>query len=182
MNASHDEERLHRFRTLFDDFHPKLVRWLAFRLGDRSAAEDLAQDAWVKVGLNVCAISEDEEVWGTLRQAAWNLLRTHRQKQTRRGESHFPSEIIGALVDEQSIADESHFHALRLDLCRAMDQLSPQQQEALHLRYVEDLPTARIGQKLGMTRQGAESVLSKARHSLRASPQLAGWNDERVDA
>ena len=146
----------------FDDFfrteYPRLVPMLHAVLGDRSRAEDLAQEAlaaaqraWAKVG-------------GYDRPGAWvRRVALNRASNVRRSRGREavalrrlgPSDPATA---ETLLGDEN--------LWRLVRELPDQQRFAVALHYVEDRPIADIAAVLGCSEGAVKTHLSRARATL----------------
>jgi RNA polymerase sigma factor (sigma-70 family) len=180
-----DDEAPQQLRGLIVAHHTGIVRRLAFRLGDRDLAEDLAQEVWVRVARDPRIIVDHEHPLDALGQITWNVLRNHERKQRRRGEQRLPDDTIAVLADNglverllrgarrfgpdrrsrdsravpligtESAVDPMRSVDLQADLRNAMRDLSWRQQEALYLYYQEELSPQAIGLLMGMSRQGA---------------------------
>ncbi|MFI1700721.1 RNA polymerase sigma factor [Streptomyces bobili] len=61
---------------------------------------------------------------------------------------------------------------LRIDLARALGELSERDRQALLLRYVADLPVPTCAEVLGVGVNNMKKILGKARQRLRLSPGL----------
>lgn len=65
---------------------------------------------------------------------------------------------------EQELRRKEMTHLVHLTL----DRLPPRYGQALEWKYVEGLPVAEIGERLGLSPKAAESVLSRAREAFRS--------------
>ncbi|MEV5107976.1 RNA polymerase sigma factor [Streptomyces massasporeus] len=81
-----------------------------------------------------------------------------------------PADLEGVLAREADgdFADVE----LRIDLARALGELSERDRQALLLRYVADLPVATCAEVLGVGVNSMKKILGKARQRLRLSPGL----------
>ncbi|MBM2620588.1 sigma-70 family RNA polymerase sigma factor [Actinoplanes sp. LDG1-06] len=177
MNAGHrDDEKRRQLKGLIHRYHTRMVRWIAFKTGDREVAEELAQEVWEQVWKGIRVIVDQKDPWPELRQISYDRARTRVQMQIRRSRKVPPAE--SAYGDGPADEDSINSADVRLDLCAALSELTPRQQQALYLRYTQDLNTADVGREMNMTRQGAAALLGKAREALRLSRRLRGWNDD----
>lgn len=143
-------------RPLFDDEFSDLARLayrVAFRIvGDRSAAEDIAQESLARAYMRWTKISEYRQAW--VARVAGNLAID--QLRRRR-----PSPAAVRQVDAELMVIE------RIDLQRALLGLTKRQREAVVLRYVADLSEADVAGLLGCTPGAVKSHLSRGTTRLR---------------
>ena len=143
-------------RPLFDDEFSDLARLayrVAFRIvGDRSAAEDIAQESLARAYMRWTKISEYRQAW--VARVAGNLAID--QLRRRR-----PSPAAVRQVDAEVMVIE------RIDLQRALLGLTKRQREAVVLRYVADLSEADVAGLLGCTPGAVKSHLSRGTTRLR---------------
>ncbi len=64
-------------------------------------------------------------------------------------------------------------HAIEINICK----LTPYQQQAIFLRFLEGLPIARVADRLGMSWDGVDQLIDEAIMNLRA--RLRGWLGDR---
>jgi RNA polymerase sigma factor (sigma-70 family) len=128
-------------------------------LGNRSDAEDIAQEAMTRAYMKWRKIGAYAEPW--LRRVATNLaLDLVRQRARQR-----PSGP-GATSDFDA-ADE------RLDLAAAVARLPRRQREVVALRYVADLPEEEVARLLGCSTGTVKQHAFRGLHALRSSGHLA---------
>jgi RNA polymerase sigma-70 factor (sigma-E family) len=133
---------------------------LAYLLtGDRSLAEDLAQDAFVKVVGRFHDLRNRDAFWWYLRRTIVNLSRSHfRRRRTER------------TWLERQRPDETHLDpdvGERERLRAALMSLRPEQRAAIVLRYFEDLSEADTAQALGIPIGTVKSMVSRGMDRLR---------------
>ena len=146
------------FREAFPRLHERAYQ-AAFRLlGDRAAAEDVAQEALTRAYVHWARLDERREGWvvttavnividGFRRQRRWDAFRTSRQ----------------ATATDATVDDEQ---TQRIDLQRLLAALPRRQRQVAVLRYLEDRPVREVADLLGC------SVGSVKRHASRAAAAL----------
>ncbi|MFG2477815.1 SigE family RNA polymerase sigma factor [Streptomyces fagopyri] len=149
----------------FDEF--VAARWSAlFHLarllcgGDRHRAEDLLQEALVKLWFAWPRIA-DEAPEAYLRKV---LARAAARSARRRWWGERPVE---QMPDLAQVGDESATVVERSRLEAALAQLSPQQRAAVVLRYYQDLPEKQVAEALGCPLGTARSHASRGVARLR---------------
>lgn len=154
------------FGLLYERHVNDVFTYLYYRLGDRTTAEDLASEvflrAWQKIG---------EYRYRGLPFVAWlyriahNLLIDHRRRESRR-----PSVPLGTVTEIQDGVDgpSSISEALtRVDLQTAVARLSDDQQQVIVLRFILGMSPDEIARVLGKTRGAVEALQHRALKNLR---------------
>jgi RNA polymerase sigma-70 factor, ECF subfamily len=137
---------------------------LAYRfLRDRSYAEDIAQEAFLRVLESAGRWRPTARFRTYLYQIIAHLCRDFVQKKSPKSSDRL-GDTIGdqPLPDELLVVDEQR-HIVR----KAIAALPPNQRLAVILRYYHDLGYEEIAATLGTTVKGAERLLARARSSLR---------------
>jgi RNA polymerase sigma-70 factor (sigma-E family) len=145
--------------TLYAEEGRRLVALAAFFTDDRTAAEDLVQEAFIRLARSAHRIRETEKAAAYLRSIVINLARDH----NRRGLvslRHRPP----AIGDEPSAEEEASRLESRREVVRALRALPHRQRECLALRYYLELPVEEIAALLGLS---ANSVKTHLKRGLR---------------
>ncbi|MFM7204634.1 MAG: RNA polymerase sigma factor [Myxococcota bacterium] len=157
-----------RFQALVSTHRERAVR-MAWRLvgGDLAAAEDIAQEAFVKAWQALPTWRGDSELstWFyriLLRQAA-----NHRRWQGVRTFWHGLMKV----QSEEGYHDLSRDAALQKRLAKALEQLSPGQREVFVLVHLEGFTLTEVAELLGKAPGTLKSHLHRALESLRESLQ-----------
>jgi RNA polymerase sigma-70 factor (ECF subfamily) len=153
---------------------PRLLALATRLLGDRMEAEDVAQEAFIRIWKQAPRWKDGEARFDTwLHRVALNLC--YDRLRGRREEPHdeMPDE-----PDPQPRAD-ARLETLERDarVRAALEALPARQREALVLQYYQELSNIEAAGLMGITVDALESLLSRARRNLRA--QLA--NDGRSE-
>jgi RNA polymerase sigma factor (sigma-70 family) len=135
------------YRDRFQD----AVRLAHLLSGDASVAEDLAQDAFVRVRER---LENVDAPWAYLRAAVMNGCRAHHRS---RGREAVRIRKVGAAADGELGARE---------LLDAVDALPYRQKAVIVLRYYEDLSEHDIARALGCRPGTVKSLASRALQHL----------------
>jgi len=142
------------FELAFPDLY-RLAYRVAFRiLGDRSDAEDVAQEALARAALRWSRLHERPEGWVS-RVAANQAIDRYRR---RRRQPHIPAGPLG-VVDARL--------GERGDLVAALRKLPRRQREVVVLRYLADFSEADVALALGCSVGAVKSQASRGLSSLR---------------
>ena len=141
--------------------HVAEAQRLAYLLtGDRALAEDLVQDAFVKVLGRFHDLRNRDAFWWYLRRTIVNLSTSHfRRRRVERAflERQHPPEA----------GPSPHDLGDRERLREALMSLRPEQRAAIVLRFYEDLSLADTAEALGMPLGTVKSTVSRGLERLR---------------
>jgi RNA polymerase sigma-70 factor (ECF subfamily) len=148
-----DEEN---FRLLYNRTARPLRAYLNATLHDRSLADDLLQEAFLRfLQADLPASMGDDHRKNYLFRIATNLMRDYLRSAKRKNPEGWPFE---ARLDERV--------AQKRDIHRIMEKLQPRQRELLWLAYVEQFSHAEIASMIGAKSQSIRSMLARARESF----------------
>ena len=142
------------FEAFFDREYARVHRSLVAALGDVAAADDAAQEAFVKAWLR----------WGRVQQmdraAAWVYVVAVRRALRRRGLSREDAvEVVPLEAVDQGFADAV---VGSIDGARLLRQLSPRQRLVVVLRFYSDLRLQEIADATGTSVGTVKSTLHDA--------------------
>jgi RNA polymerase sigma-70 factor (sigma-E family) len=153
--------------TLYTTHYRELVRLAAFLTGDRDNAEEVVQDAYVKMHGSWRRVRELDKAEAYLRTTVVNLSRS-RLRHRVVTQKHQP-EPPGDAASAESFAMEA---ARRETVLAALQALPRRQREAVVLRYYGDLSEAQTAAAMGCSAGAVKSHTSRAMAALR--PLLEG--------
>ena len=149
------QTRIDELGTWFETHYPALLRFAYFVSGERAAAEDLVQDAFVKL-CRAGARTDAAGIGMYARRTVANLAKSgHRRRKL---ESRAPA--------PGSDAFDGPDLGARDEVWRAVLGLSPKQRAVVALKFYEDMSERDIASALGM------SAGSVKKHSDRAMTKL----------
>lgn len=149
------------FEEFFEEEHEQLLRALYVVTGDRQEAEDLVQEAFVKVLERWDAIGAMDDPTGYLYRTAMNTFRTR----YRRGLMAIRK--IAQLVPRSR--DEFQEVELRDDVRRGLASLTPRQRAAIVLTELLGYSATDAGQTLGIKPSTVRALTTQARATLRSA-------------
>jgi RNA polymerase sigma-70 factor, ECF subfamily len=168
------------FAVLVDRHLPKVVNYCAKVTGDRSAAEELAQDVFLAVWARRATFRLERPFRVFLFTVACNRCRNHARSWRRRlrwfGVARDASGELAAMPSiDPSHIDELLLHERQRHVRSAMNELPAKLREAVLLRFEQDLSYAEIATIVGCPEATARS---RVFHGLRRIQLLL----EREDA
>jgi RNA polymerase sigma-70 factor (ECF subfamily) len=152
---------------LYDEYSPRIYRYLYRRTGDPDLAEDLTSMVFLKV---IDAIqsgtSWQTSFTGWLYRIAHNILSDHRRAVVRRPECSLPETLAG---DTGAAMDEKADRGLKLRTVKnAMSELRPDYAAVIRLRFGEGLPHSAVAAQLGKTEGAVKVAQHRALKMLRS--------------
>ncbi|HKU00594.1 MAG TPA: RNA polymerase sigma factor [Paraburkholderia sp.] len=148
---------------------PRLVALATRMLGDRMEAEDVAQEAFVRIWKQAPHWRSGEAKFDTwLHRVALNLCYDRLRGRREAPAETLPDEPDPAAAPEQRLEARTRDERVRA----ALAALPVRQREALVLTYYQELSNLEAAGLMGISVDALESLLARARRTLRA--QLAG--------
>jgi RNA polymerase sigma-70 factor (sigma-E family) len=151
--------RAGRLEELYRAHAPEAMRLAYLLTGDRVLAEDLTQDAFVKMLGRFQALRNRDAFWWYLRRTIVNLSRSYfRRRQVERAyleRLRGPGALAGPDIGE------------RERIRRALLKLRPEQRAAVVLRFYEDMSEAAAAEILGRPLGTVKSMVSRGIDTLR---------------
>ena len=151
--------------ALHREHYRSLVRLAAIVLGDVGLAEQVVQDAFVKLQLRSGGLRDLDNAPAYLRAAVLNgarsLLRRHKVRDRFAGRRTVEREVV--TPEAAAVGGDDHDRMIA-----ALRRLSARQREALTLRYYLDLPEAEIAAAMGVSPGAVKSHLHRGLANLAA--------------
>jgi RNA polymerase sigma-70 factor (ECF subfamily) len=152
------------FEDFFELEQERLLRVLWIVTGSLQEAEDIVQDAFLRIWERWPTVSSMESPTGYLHNAAMNIFR-NRYRRAKLGLRHAIGS--GPPVDAFASAED------RISVASALGSLSRRQRAALVLTDVLGYPADEAGRMLGVRGSTVRSLSSTARAVLRDAKELA---------
>jgi RNA polymerase sigma-70 factor (ECF subfamily) len=157
------------FRHLYDRTARPLRAYLVRSCGDLALADDLLQEAYLRMLRSGFEGEDDNHRKNYLFRIATNLLRDHFRR--KKPESAEVPELDGSPGHDEAIH-------LRSDVGSAMSELAPRDRQMLWLAYVEGASHQEIAKALGLRSASIRSMLFRARQRLAKALQSKGLRPE----
>jgi RNA polymerase sigma-70 factor (sigma-E family) len=139
----------------------RLVPLARFFVDDRTAAEDIVQEAFIRLARSAHRIRDEDRAAAYLRSIVINLARDH----NRRGLvslRHHPS----AVRDEPSAEETATVRESRQEVVAALRALPRRQRDCIALRYYLELSVEQIAETLGVSPNSVKTHLQRGLRSL----------------
>lgn len=143
-----------------EERHGPVVAMLALYVGDRQVAQELAQDALVKLCRHWDEVATMDNPGGWLTTVAFNGARSwwrRRYAEQRARRRHGESDTVAALPDTETA----------MVVRSAVAKLPARQRQVIILRYFDDRSVADTARIMGCAEGTVKSLGNRARESLR---------------
>lgn len=143
----------------------------ALLVRDYSVAQDIVQEAFVRVWLSPRTPREMSAFRPWLYKTVVNLARDHQRRQGRWARLRFGR---AASADPMDVAERRQSDAA---LGNAMRGLSRREQEAVYVRFFEDAPYDQVGRIIGVRAGTARVLVHRALEKLRRQLDTSRGNE-----
>jgi RNA polymerase sigma-70 factor, ECF subfamily len=161
----------------FTQARPRLLRLAYSELGDVGEAEDVVQEAWLRLERADAEAIENLDGWLTtvVARLALDRLRSARARRETYVGPWLPEPLVSDDPADRVTLDESVSYAL----LTVLEQLSPAERTAFVLHDVFDVPFGEVAEVVGRTPEAVRQLASRARrHVERERPRFAASRDE----
>jgi len=148
-----------------------LLRLAVIMLGDREAAEDVVQDAFLGLFRRWGSLHDTERALAYVRSSVFNGCRTVLRKRSRNREFTLAgpdTESDTESAEAAVVVGEEHREVLA-----ALRRLPERQREAVALRYCLDMPVGDVARAMGVTEGTVKSATSRG---IAAITRMLGGN------
>ena len=157
----------------FAQARPRLLRLAYSELGDVGEAEDVVQEAWLRLERADAEAIENLDGWLTtvVARLALDRLRSARARRETYVGPWLPEPLVSDDPADRVTLDESVSYAL----LTVLEQLSPAERTAFVLHDVFDVPFGDVAEVVGRTPEAVRQLASRARRHVTArAPALRG--------
>lgn len=154
---------------LFTEEAANLVRLARFFVDDRTAAEDLVQEAFIRLTRSIHRIHDQAKVKPYLRSIVLNLARDHNRRGLMSLRHHPPADPDPPAIDEMMEADED-----RRRVIAALRALTRGQRNVLVLRFYMELSVRETADTLGLSVNTVKTQQQRGLAALGAMLEAGG--------
>ncbi|WP_410790665.1 RNA polymerase sigma factor [Kribbella sp. C-35] len=144
----------------------QLARWF---VDDRTAAEDLVQEAFLRLARSQHRIHDPDRAAAYLRSIVINLARDHNRRGLVSLRHRLPADPDDRSAEDHAFADES-----RREVIAALRELPRRQRDCVVLRYYLELSVADIADTLGLSPNSVKTHLQRGLRSLKSVLEVQG--------
>jgi RNA polymerase sigma-70 factor (sigma-E family) len=147
--------------TLFEQEGQSLVRLARLFVDDRNAAEDLVQEAFIRLARSAHKIRDETKAAAYLRSIVLNLARDNNRRGLVSLRHHLPQDDRRASTEDVIELEED-----KQEVIEALRELPHRQRTALVLRYYEELGIDDIAAAMGISRNSVKTHLQRGLTAL----------------
>jgi RNA polymerase sigma-70 factor (sigma-E family) len=155
---------------LFEREGRSLVRLARLFVDDRNAAEDLVQEAFIRLARSASRIKDETKAAAYLRSIVLNLARDHNRRGLVSLRHRLPLDDERAQEEDQLVLRDD-----QREILEALRDLPHRQRDCLVLRYYQELGIDGIAETLGISRNSVKTHLQRglgALESRLADPRM----------
>ncbi|MFC5994005.1 sigma-70 family RNA polymerase sigma factor [Pseudonocardia hispaniensis] len=150
------------FSELFDRYHEVVYRYVLFRMGDRTLAEDITQETFVRALRRIGSVSyQGRDIGAWFVTIARNLIFDHVKSSRFRLESS-TAEIVAYSPSTSGPEQQVLDNATNDELLRCIAKLNPDQQECIQLRFLQGLSVAETAQLMNRNEGAVKALQHRA--------------------
>ncbi|HET7652456.1 MAG TPA: sigma-70 family RNA polymerase sigma factor [Acidimicrobiales bacterium] len=152
--------------ALFDEHAPSLVRLARLFVDDRDAAEDLVQEAFLRLARNLDRVDDRAKVAPYLRSIVLNLARDHNRRGLVSLRHHermrTDADTDAAIASTRDVGDDLQLAEDQRAVVEAVRALPRRQRDCVVLRYYVELSVADVATTLGLSVNSVKTHLQRA--------------------
>ncbi len=152
------------FDSIYEEYLPKIYRYIYHRTGHKQLAEDLTSTTFLKVIKNLDTFDASKSSLSTwLYTVARNTMIDH----MRTNKPTFDLEVADDIASGENVEQKTEFN-LQIKVVRgALGKLSEAQREVLIMRVWDELSHQEIAEVLGISEANSKMTFSRAMASLK---------------
>lgn len=167
------------FKIIIELYWDSMLLFTNGYLHNLSDAEDIAQEAFVKLSIKRPRLSHENQLKAYLFKTCRNMAINYLKKQKRK--ISMTQELTETIEDEmQEVASRMELNESRLQLHCAMQKLKTEYREILYLRYFEQLNTKECAKVMKCSEKQVTAVSYQARQQLRKILEKEGFSIENI--
>ncbi len=144
------------FGQIYEQYFDKIYRYVAFKIGDKTEAEDMTQQVFLKALRSISSFKwKGKTILAWLYRIAHNQVVDYYRKTKKRNDSYLDESLVSSNSNPQKLA-EHKFDVERV--VNATRRLTDLQREVIALRFTSELSTAEVAEIMGK-KQGAIKAL-----------------------
>ncbi|MFO7167980.1 MAG: sigma-70 family RNA polymerase sigma factor [Chloroflexota bacterium] len=148
---------------IYERYAPAIYRYIYFRVGEAELAEDLQADVFLRMLEGIHRY--EDRGWPI---SAWLYRIAHDRTvdtmRRRRIRQHVPLEAWGGACEgpEQTVSAQLDFE----EVSRVMNDLTDEQRQVLHLRFMRELSIQEVASRLGRSEGSVKALQHRGLQSL----------------
>lgn len=148
-------------RELYDEHAASLARLVRLFVDDRNAAEDLVQEAFIRLSRHADRIEDRSKSAAYLRSIVLNLARDHNRRGLVSLRHRAPADDVQATAEDEVVLRDDQRQVIE-----ALRTLPTRQRDCVVLRYYFESGIAEIAATLGISENSVKTHLKRGLASL----------------
>ena len=161
----------HNIERIWEDFSAVLRNFISSRVSNHSYVDDILQDVFMKIHMNVDSLKDSQKIRSWVFQIAYNTIIDYYRKQKIKIEDidsvPMKDDFSDSPVEKE--IDKSPEQEIASGLRQMIDALPEKYSQALYLVELEGLSQVELANRLGISLSGAKSRVQRGRQMLRDS-------------
>lgn len=149
-----------QIEEIWTDLYQELKKFISSKVKDVDTTEDLLQDVFVKIQLNIHTLTDCTKLTAWVYQITRNTIADHYRK------TNLEIQINGFELAEQD-NEEPLYHSLSNCINQKINMLSDKYQQAILLTYLNDYSQLELAEKLNISYSGAKTRVQRGREKLK---------------
>jgi RNA polymerase sigma-70 factor (ECF subfamily) len=146
---------------IWRDYHNKLHGFILGKVGDRSTAEDILQDVFLKILSRIDTLKDDTKIQSWIYRITRNaIIDYYRSKK-------IPSELPESLAAPETAQNETVKQEISGWLLPMIDNLPEHYRDALIMSEIEGKPQKEVAEKHGLSLSGAKTRIQRGRAKVK---------------
>ena len=146
---------------IWEDFRAPLRSFIRRRVRDDHVADDLLQEAFLKIHNGVGSLKDDQRLTAWLYRIARNTITDHFRKHP------FEALNTSTVAERPTEADHGSSQELATCLSRMVAQLPEKYRQAIELAELQGATQRHVASQLGLSVSGAKSRVQRGREQLK---------------
>lgn len=149
-----------QIKEIWTDLHQELKKFIFSKVKDVDTSEDILQDAFLKIQLNIHTLSDCSKLTSWVYQITRNAVADYYRK------TNFEVQIDGLDFAEQE-NEESLYLSLSNCINQKISKLSGKYKQAILLTYFKNISQITFAEELDISYSGAKTRVQRGREKLK---------------
>ncbi|MEO3945315.1 sigma-70 family RNA polymerase sigma factor [Gorillibacterium sp. CAU 1737] len=170
-------------KEIYQDYYRTFYRMVVYVVNDHATAEDVLQDAFLKVVRHLPPLEEEGRMWAWIRVVVKNMTYNYlRKSKKRRNEVDPESVYISDSIQYATEPGSTEKQVELMELTEAIEgcllELKPEYRVLIELRWKKELSYREIAAELDITEEVVKYKLYRAREAMKKRLNR-DWKEER---
>jgi RNA polymerase sigma-70 factor (ECF subfamily) len=151
-----------QIQEIWTDLHQELKKFILGKVKDINTTEDLLQDVFLKIHLNIHSLTDCSKLTAWVYQITRNSIADHYRKTTN----------VAVLIDGFDLAEQENeeplYHSLSNCINQKINKLSDKYKQPILLTYLDTYSQIQVAEKLNISYSGAKTRVQRGREKLKS--------------